>query len=212
MLVSPLFVVLVLVQAPPSPAEEALALAVAKSCGVAISQAPGAIDQCNAVKRARHGWLGLVQTEKGWSLSALLSRKTDGGDPFNGLCVEETTWQGVALKGARLKAGALDLAALTGDESCRLPSTELTLGATRWKVSPREGGKLELANGSTVIGFLLGSDCWTNAAVADLDRDGLPDLVAVRSGGGFTFLVLLSSTRSPDGWVRVCAAASGPPC
>ena len=184
----------------------------AKSCGVSVTRAASGLGQCDAVKRAKHGWLGLLQSAKGWSLSPLLSRKSDGGEAFNGLCVEEPTWASVALRGATLKAGPLWVAELTGDADCRLPSTEVTLGGTRWTVSRREGGKLELADSTRSIELRLGSDCWTSAAITDLDRDGVPDLIAVREGGGFTFVVLLSSTRSPDGVVRVCAAASGPPC
>ena len=89
-----------------NPAAEAL-----KSCKVSLANASSSLDDCKGVKRAKHGWLGLVKSGTSWSLAELSSRNSANE---LGLCAVEETWSGLARKGDRLKSGAIAVTEFQG--------------------------------------------------------------------------------------------------
>lgn len=188
--------------------EETLVRASQRACQLTVARADGALGECEGVSRRAWGWLGLLPGK----LAPLTSRRDDGGETVKGLCALEAPWERLALQGRRLKARGLTWVELKGDSDCRLPEQPVQLDGQRWLFSPKGDGALVLSAGAKVLHFALPSDCWTGAAVGDLDGDGLPDVIVSRDGGGVVWAVLLSGNRSRDGVVRLCAMTGMPPC
>lgn len=185
----------------------AVVLSQTASCG-ALSRAQSPGGECPAsVKRRDFGWLGLLPQNKAWALVPLRTRKDDGGESFNGLCAKEEN-VALALKSESVKPGPLELVRLEGNGDCALPLTKVKLAGTTWTLSSSDTA-LRLATKGQTLDFAWNSTCWTEALFGDLDRDGLPDLVLSRVGGGYVTVLFLSTLQS-RGVVSGCAQMNGP--
>jgi len=177
------------------------------SCG-ALSRASSPVSECPAkVQRKDFGWRGLLRQGDGYALVPLRTRKDDGGDSYNGLCAKEPNVE-FAVKSDAVKAGPVKLVTLEGDSNCALPKKKVTLDGTGWSITPGEKA-LRLASTRTQLDFAWDSQCWTQALFGDFDRDGLPDLVLSRVGGGYVTVLFLSSLQD-HGVVPGCARMNGP--
>lgn len=176
-----------------------------------LAMAMGRRESCDGVKRAKHGWLGLVKGAKGWALVPLTSRPSDGGDAGNSVCAAEDTHQNLALRGGGLGPRAVQVAALEGDSECRIAPTTAQLAA-EWSVEVHPDGVLRLSSGPRVVDYALGNTCWTSLVVGDLDADGTPDVLATRTSNGTSVVLGLSGQGGGKSPIPASATLEGPGC
>ncbi|MFO0598872.1 MAG: hypothetical protein U0228_26430 [Myxococcaceae bacterium] len=161
----------------------ALALVLAQSPALEVRLvATGPLACDPKAPRIDHGWLGLTRKVQAldelaatitWELTRLHTAR-DGG--AGALCATEEVWLFVAFKGKRLEPHPVEVVEL-GAEACVLQGRS----GKKWNVAVGTEGVT--VSGEKKVTFALGGGCWAKAAVADLDRDGVPDLVAQRADG-----------------------------
>lgn len=164
-----------------------LTLAVLAQAGQ-VSMARTALAECGSkVKRADHGWAGLVPSgPSGWALKALLTRK-------DGTCASEETWNGLVFKGLAPRAAPGTLVKVD-EAQCELaPDTKVVLAGVAWTMRVTREVVTLTAGAAERSSVKLDSACWTDAWLGDLDGDAKADLIVSRMGGGFTTSLFLST-------------------